>query len=489
MCKKGFKKESLKGRILFIRKFTIVLFLLICIRGISQTNVRDSLNNLLESNLADTARVNVLYRLSNYYLYSKPDSSLLLAQKGLNISKEIRYPEGEANCLNIKGIVYWITGNYPKALQNFLQSLEIREKLKDKLGMALSYMNIGIIYSEQKEYGEAITNTQHAKSLSEEIGDTLHFIYSLVNLGDFFEKIDMLDSARQYTQKAYELALKRNDITIKGAALVNLGNIHSKMNQYALAMEYYHLGLPDLISVRNIEGVCEANLKMAELFKKAGKADSALLYSQRSLVAAEKAGFTKRVLNASLFLTDYFKSIGNIDSAFAYQQITIAAKDSLFSQEKVREVQNLSFAEELRQQEITDAHEKAIEDRKANLQMAAMGAFIPVFFALILLLGKKKVKPRVIEFMGLFGLLMLFEFIALFLHPYIESLTHHSPVYMLLILIGIAAILLPMHHKLEHFIKEKLAHGHYLNFSSKGKKEMEETMNREPNKKEKKTQV
>lgn len=86
--------------------------------------------------------------------------------------------------------------------------------------------------------------------------------------------------------------------------------------------------------------------------------------------------------------------------------------------------------------------------------------------------------------MGLFGLLMLFEFISLFLHPYIEALTHHTPIYMLLILVGIAAIILPLHHKLEHLVKEKLVHGHYLSFSEKEKEEIIAALEDEPAKTE-----
>lgn len=173
---------------------------------------------------------------------------------------------------------------------------------------------------------------------------------------------------------------------------------------------------------------------------------------------AKQGGFTIRLLNASNFLSAYYKSLQNTDSAFAYQEITIAAKDSLFSQEKIKEVQNLSFTEQLRQQEISIANEQATEARNKNIQMMGIGAFIPIFFGVLLLFSKRKTKPRAIEFMGLLGLLLLFEFIALFIHPYIELWTHHTPVFMLLILVSVAALLVPLHHKLEHLVKERLAH-------------------------------
>jgi amino acid transporter len=63
---------------------------------------------------------------------------------------------------------------------------------------------------------------------------------------------------------------------------------------------------------------------------------------------------------------------------------------------------------------------------------------------------------RVIKFLGVLALLIVFEFLNLLLHPYIGKLTHHSPVMMLGIMVCIAALLIPLHHKLEHWITDNM---------------------------------
>lgn len=133
----------------------------------------------------------------------------------------------------------------------------------------------------------------------------------------------------------------------------------------------------------------------------------------------------------------------------------------MFSQEKEKELRNLSFAEQTRQIEIENAAIEAEVARKKNIQMAAIGVFIPIFFGVILFFSKGKKKSKAFRFMGLLALLLLFEFIALLIHPYIEEWTHSTPVLMLLILVAIASFLVPMHHKLEHWLKEKLAKDHH----------------------------
>lgn len=58
--------------------------------------------------------------------------------------------------------------------------------------------------------------------------------------------------------------------------------------------------------------------------------------------------------------------------------------------------------------------------------------------------------------MGVVSLLLLFEFLILLLHPPIGELTHHNKVLELLMLVVIGAGLVPLHHRLEHLLIERL---------------------------------
>jgi cytochrome bd-type quinol oxidase subunit 2 len=165
---------------------------------------------------------------------------------------------------------------------------------------------------------------------------------------------------------------------------------------------------------------------------------------------------------ASEFLASAYEEEHNTDSAFRYIKMLMATKDTLFSEEKVKEVQSISFTEQLRQQEIAEEKARSEEERRNNLQMMAIAVFIITFFILVLVLSRRKTRPRLLEFLGLVALLLLFEFIALLLHPYIANWTGHTPVYMLLILVFIASILVPLHHRLEHWVRQKLVKRHLV---------------------------
>ena len=61
------------------------------------------------------------------------------------------------------------------------------------------------------------------------------------------------------------------------------------------------------------------------------------------------------------------------------------------------------------------------------------------------------------KFLGILALLLVFEFINLYIHPYIGRFTNESRlVLMLLILVAIAAMIIPLHNKIEHWLTHQL---------------------------------
>ncbi|HRH70445.1 MAG TPA: hypothetical protein PLB89_13135, partial [Flavobacteriales bacterium] len=64
---------------------------------------------------------------------------------------------------------------------------------------------------------------------------------------------------------------------------------------------------------------------------------------------------------------------------------------------------------------------------------------------------------KAIKNLSLIALLLFFEFINLLLHPLLDRITDHSPILMLLCMAAIAGLLIPMHHRMEHWITNMLA--------------------------------
>jgi len=376
-----------------------------------------------------------------------------LALEALSISRRIGFEKGEAVSLNRVGNVYFVTGNYPKAMEAFLKALKINEETDNLDGIRRNYNNIGIIYRAQGDFRQALVYLFKANKLGERLNNKEALSISLVNIGASYLDLKKTDSASLYTWQGYHIASQINYDRQIGGALVVLGRINAESGQPVLALEYYRQSLPYSRKAENIFDVSLSSLGMAKLFELEKQEDSVLFYAKQSLLIAKQKSFTLQVRDVGRFLSSYYRKMKMPDSAFAYQDITKAANDSLFSEQRNMQLQSLAFDEKVRQADLAAA---ALEDKKKrshNLQYAAIAIGLITFIILFFALSRSIiVKTRFISFFTILGLLAVFEFINLFIHPYLVRVTNDSPVLMLLVLIAIGALLIPLHHKLEKWI-------------------------------------
>lgn len=408
-------------------------------------NTKDSLKILLHKEKQDTGRVMLLTELAYAYYTNKPDTTIILALEALSLSKRIGFVKGEAASLNRIGSAYAVLGNRHKAMEVFLKALKLSEKINYINGISRNLNNIGVIYHKQGEYHQAIDYYLKAKKLNEQLGNNREIAINLNNLCRSYIELKQYDSAKIFAQQIYQVTGRE--------AFDLIGKIYSVTGQKKLALEYYRLAIPFARQTENNNGLGLVFLEMARMFENEGQMDSTLFYAHQAFKIGRGSGFTEGTLNTSSFLSSFYENKGNADSAFFYLKIAKAANDSLFSQEKVNQLHSLGFDEKLRQIEITAAELKEAEERKHNLQYAALAIGLITFIILFFALSRSIiVKTKFIEFFGVLGLLAVFEFINLFIHPYLAHATNDSPVLMLGVLIAIGALLIPFHHKLEKWI-------------------------------------
>jgi two-component system, NtrC family, sensor kinase len=427
-----------------------------CISAWGQQSTIDSLKVSLTTPLPDTTRSLVLDQLGRSYMYSKPIEALKYIEEGLALAKRVDYSKGIVRNLNRLGSILRLTGNYAKSLNVHLESLKIAEKTNDLDGIARVSNNIGILYSEQNESKKAIEYFSKTKALAQQLNDKDLLQISLTNIGTDYKLLNQLDSARIYTEMAYNMEKVSNRYNYN-IQLLNLGNINFRDKKYPLALEYYRLSEQSSKTISDLVTLGQTYYEMALVFKRLDKADSSLIYAKKALETSKSIQNLKNMLETTTFLVKFYKQ-SNPKIALDYLTSATALKDSMFNLEKVKQIENIGFNEELRQQDLEDLKIVAEQNRRNNIQLIGISIFIITFFLIALLLSRQKVSPRVVEFMGLVSLLLFFEFINLLMHPFFEKITHHTPVLMMLLLVILASILAPTHHKLTHWIKEHLVH-------------------------------
>jgi tetratricopeptide (TPR) repeat protein len=442
-----------------VKKIVLLILITVAVINLKAQPVNvDSLKKQLELKLPDSSRIRCLTRLGYYYQDSKPDSLLFYGEELLTFASRVDSIRAMSIAYSMFGQHDYVIGNYPQALQMLFKSLDLAESIKDSNRIANVNNLLGNTYKEYGDWREAILHFLQCKKIAESIHDYQNnVLFSCMNLGQSYTAIDILDSALLYEQQAYSIAIK-NNAPWSGIVLNRLANIQTQLNNKSLALDYYKMAINDIIAKFGISrGLGTCYLDFANFYYKYGIIDSAIYYARQSLIVSKQIPYLRGISKTGKFLSAVYDSLHRTDSAYFYQKIYVAANDSLNSREKTASVENLTFLAQLREQEKEKNLEKEKEEREQNIEYALIALGIVIFIIIFLLLSRRVItNVKVIEFLSVIALLIVFEFLNLLLHPFLEKITHHTPLLMLLALVCIAALLIPLHHYLEKWATHKL---------------------------------
>jgi tetratricopeptide (TPR) repeat protein len=382
---------------------------------------------------------------STYY----PNLIIAIGQKEKN-------PDVEAIGQAFLGYYYGLNDNHPQALEHFLKAMQLGEK-RNNARIMLRLYNFMSYYCDANK---SIEYEQKAITLAKQTKELNWQIVITDQIGTFyFLKLKRYDLALQYFQQAYEMNLQlkrmgKRGFDMDGIILADLGNTYNQLHNQTLALAYFRLGLQ---ASKTNDDFMMAYSGLATYFKQIHNTDSTFYYSSKFYKLAENSPSVFYKAGASKMLYEIYKERGNTASALKYHEIYMTAKDSTNSISKSKKLESMLMQEKERQKELVEKREQEKEAHKNNLQYAAIALGLVSFVILFLLFSQTIIaNQKLIHSLGVVALLIVFEFLNLLLHPYLSQLTHHSPIFMLITMVCIAAILVPLHHKIEHWAVYKL---------------------------------
>jgi tetratricopeptide (TPR) repeat protein len=267
----------------------------------------------------------------------------------LKIREEIGDLRGAASARNNIGIIYKNQGNYTEALREYEATLKIAEVLlsgaksqaeKTKTNKIIGnvHNNIGGIYYLQGDYTRALEKFLVALRIREESGDKKYIADSHNNIGLVYQDEGRNeDAVRQYlaSLRIYE---ESGDPQGIAAANINLGSVHLELKKISLAYEYLNRSLSVSKSIGYKDGLKESYLGLS-------RADSA-------------AGNWKRSFRHYTMYIIYRDSLSNeentrrsIQAQMNYQFGKQQAADSIRNAEEVKQEQ-LRHGQEIQQQRL-----------------------------------------------------------------------------------------------------------------------------------------
>lgn len=401
---------------------------------IAQTREIDSLQTLLKSTLQhDTTRIHILLDLARLLYSQNPAQMERVSREALNISERAGYQKGIANGLLQVGRSLHVRSRYTEAMDYINQAKERFDGLHDTSGIAATFHATGNIHLEQANYDDALRAFLNALSLREQLGDKRGMSNTMNNLGILYKQQGKLDNALMYYQQALALAEQMQRPSALATATNNIGLLYKELKQYDSAEVYLRRSLAIEESIGRKQGITMSIHNLGVLYGLREKNDSALIFLWRSLALKRQTNEQQSIIQtlnelsvvqlhirdyagaissatealeiaqsiktkadiktAAEHLADAYKAQGKFQEALQYRELAMQYRDSVFSEEKERQMSRLETKYQLSKKQMENEslrRNNAAQER--FIILAVVACFVAVAFLLYFISANNRKK-------------------------------------------------------------------------------------------------
>lgn len=330
----------------------------------------DSLYQVISLKKEDTVKVIDLIIVFKLSIKNKPIRNDIL-NDALQVSRNINYETGIANCLNTKGVNARYQHEYLKsvklhkealpyykkswdiesriknlnslgvsyrklnmeedALIYYFEALNLSEKVEHTRSMAMALNGIGNAYLNQNKYNQAKTYFKLALNLESLNNNEKGMGYDYSNLGEVYMYEKKYDSSYAYHMKSLKIAKKLG--YKDNVAIINntLGKMFQYKGEYEKSLNYYDKALPVLKKFRSHrylsntlinKGICNFKLKQYD------KAEDNI---QKGLIIAKKIASKENIILGFGALSKLYNEKSNYKKAFKEYKLMTTYRDSMFN--------------------------------------------------------------------------------------------------------------------------------------------------------------
>ncbi|MBS1663135.1 MAG: hypothetical protein JST68_18985, partial [Bacteroidetes bacterium] len=221
---------------------------------------------------------------------------------------------------------------------------------------------------------------------------------------------------------------------------------------------YFRQAEPDVEKKANPEGHYDFYKAYAYYFTKKKDFPQAIVYTTKAYRMGEQVNDLDWQAKTAQDLDSLYGVTGDYKQALFYNVRYHVLQDSLQELGRETELRKMEVENENQRQERLAREEEARVEHRHNIQYLGFTIGLVVLFILLVMLGWLSVPAGFIRALGFVSFIFFFEFIILLADKQIAHWTHEEPWKVLVIKIALAAILVPLHHWLEHKVIHYLSH-------------------------------
>ncbi len=236
--------------------------------------------------------------LGNAYVYAgQLEQSEAMYEAGLAAGAEACSPRQLATYLDNLGTIAREKGDYEQARDRFLRSLEIRERLDDRWGVAISANNVGVAASDFGEQQVAEQQFKRAIALFREIGHPFGLAQSFVNLSATYQALGRWDEARELLLQSLPLWRELGQRWGLAQTLAQLGSLALEQEDGPEAHRLLSEAVAIMRQLDNPVELAGALASLAVAASEIDEADAARRLVREALAGARNAGSVPAMLD------------------------------------------------------------------------------------------------------------------------------------------------------------------------------------------------
>jgi serine phosphatase RsbU (regulator of sigma subunit) len=295
----------------------------------SQVNSDSLLDVWNNTRLADSARLNAIYNLCQFYQYSVPDSAIILSDLQYNYAKRNGKELYMASALNVKGSIYNYRGQQDLAIACFKESLEITKDFEYEKGRSQVLSNLGLCYADLNDYDKALQYHNESFELDKELNDSLGMAASLFNIAMIYQYQAEYDEAMNGYNKSLAIVKKMDNKRGEGLLLLQMGSVYYRQGNHVKAIEHTlrSLKLNEELGIK-IE-IANAYNNIGLIHHDQGDVEEAIANHTKSLEI-------RKEINDSYGIADSYGNLGNIYAEIGKYNLSIGPyKEALKIREEI----------------------------------------------------------------------------------------------------------------------------------------------------------
>jgi two-component system, NtrC family, sensor kinase len=378
-----------------MRVSLIILFLCVFSTRLAAQPLPDSVMILYNAAKTDSGKGKCL---SDYLRRIREDDNFLKITAELNrFFKTNNDPAGQ-DYIQLSAARYLsMTGDFTSGLK---QSLQIRSRFqarKDNYGIVAATIVLGTALYFSGNVEESIITYKNAIPAALLVGDKKLLSELHNNLASDYEQIHLPDSGLIYAQQAVRYNEETGDAQGLSVSLGTVGEIYIAKKEYDIAIPFIKKSYTISKDLRDYSTVAWDLNDLSQIFLERNHQDSARYYARQAVELSGQKGFKDQLLRAYGYLYKSFEQDGTKDSVYKYFRLAITTKDSLFSTQKVKEIQVINFREQMREQEIEQEKIKLRDKVRTYALLGALGMFSIIAFIFYRNNRQKQTANKILE--------------------------------------------------------------------------------------------